>query len=423
MPKIFALVDCNNFYVSCERLFRPKLVGRPVVVLSNNDGCIIARSNEVKQLGIAMGAPFFKAKSLIDRHKVEVFSSNYTLYGDLSNRVMNVLQQWEAEVEIYSIDEAFITLPPSGVGGLSEYGQQLKNRIWQHVGIPVSVGIAATKTLAKIANRIAKKNNPHNGVLDLTAPGSIDRALKTVQVEDVWGIGRRYSQKLNEHGIYDALQLKMADDKWIRKHLTISGLRTVWELRGTSCIVSDNSPASRKSIVSSRSFGREVSSAADLREAVASYASVAAQKLRSLKMTASFINVFLATNQFKKNQAQYYKHITVPFPQSSSYTPTIIKSALNGLEKIYKTGYRYKKAGVMLTGISSCQSKQLNLFCSEKKGSDSLMNVLDQINLKWGRDTMQFAAAGMTRPWSMRQSLKSPSYTTNWQELPLVKAL
>ena len=422
MKKVFALVDCNNFYVSCERLFRPELIGCPVVVLSNNDGCIIARSNEAKELGIAMGTPFFKIQSLIKRHKIKVFSSNYALYGDLSNRVMDILQKWEPEVEIYSIDEAFMTLPPSRVCSLTEYAQQLKNRVLQCVGIPVSVGIASTKTLAKIANRIAKKNGYYKGVFDLTDNENIDTALQATRVEDVWGIGRRYAQKLNNHGIYDALQLKGINDKWVRKHLTISGLRTVMELRGISCIVSDNSQSHRKSIVSSGSFGREVSSSADLKEAISSYASIAAQKLRSQKLAAGFIHVFLTTNQFKGDQPQYSKSMMVSLPQPSSYTPTIIKSALHGLDQIYKDGYHYKKAGVMLTGISSGKHKQLSLFGSDIKESNCLMNAVDYINSKWGRNTMQSASAGFAKPWSMQQSFKSPSYTTSWQELPLVKA-
>jgi len=396
-------------------------MGVPVVVLSNNDGCIIARSNEAKRLGIAMGTPFFKIRSLLKQHKVTVFSSNYALYGDLSNRVMDILRQLESEVEIYSIDEAFIALPADNKCGFSQYARQMRERILRCVGIPVSIGLAPTKTLAKVANQIAKKDGSCKGVFDLTESKLQDSALSSTEVSDVWGIGRRYTQRLNDHGIYNALQLRDADDKWIRKNLTISGLRTVMELRGVSCVISDDCQSSRKSIVSSRSFAHEVSSPADLREAIASYASTAAQKLRAQGLRADSVHLFLTTNKFKESQRQYSKSTMVSLPQPSSYTPTIIKSALLGFERIYQAGLPYKKAGVMLTGISSVGSTQLSLFGQADKESDSLMNVVDYINAKWGRDTIQSGAAGFARSCAMKQSFKSPAYTTSWQELPLAK--
>lgn len=423
MKKVFALVDCNNFYASCERLFRPDLIGRPIVVLSNNDGCIIARSNEAKELGVIMGAPFFKMQSLIRAHKIKVFSSNYALYGDLSHRVMAVLQQLEPEVEIYSIDEAFMSLPASKISSLTEYSHLVKERIKQCVGLPVSVGIGTTKTLAKVANQTAKKNAHYQGVLDLTEDKNIAEILEETRVEDIWGIGRQYTRKLNDCGIYNGLQLKGANDNWLRKNLTISGLRTVMELRGTSCLSLEASQSSRKSIVSSRSFGRAVNSLADLQEAVSTYAATAAKKLRSQNLVAGSIHIFLTTNQFQKDHPQYSKSIMVSLPQPSSYTPSFIKSSLHGLGKIYKPGYHYQKVGVMLTGLTSNSCKQLSLFNPERMENDGLMNAVDHINAKWGRNTIQSAAEGFVKPWSMQQSYKSPSYTTDWQELPVVTTL
>ncbi|NTW37306.1 MAG: hypothetical protein HGB17_14535 [Syntrophobacteraceae bacterium] len=277
MAQIFALLDCNNFYVSCERLFNPRLEGRPVVVLSNNDGCIIARSNEAKVLGIKMGEPFFKCRGLIAAHQVQVFSSNYPLYGDLSQRVMDVLCQLEPEVEIYSIDEAFIRLPQANEEALLENGRHLRATVKKQVGIPVSIGFGPTKTLSKIANRIAKKRPEHGGVFALPDQG-LDALLATIEVGDVWGIGPRQSQKLFACGIRTALDLKNGNDTWLRKHLTVTGLRTAMELRGVSCLPLEDMPPPRKSVTSSRSFGQPITDLAWLREALSSYIAIAAEK-------------------------------------------------------------------------------------------------------------------------------------------------
>ena len=423
MKKLFALVDCNNFYASCERLFRPELNGKPLVVLSNNDGCVIARSNEAKALGIAMGAPYFQARDVIRRHDVRVFSSNYALYGDLSHRVMDVLQQMEPDVEIYSIDEAFISLPCGNARDMAEYARHLKKQVNQYVGIPVSIGIAQTKTLAKIANRAAKKNAYHEGVFTLMDHREIDTLLAAVAVADVWGIGRQYAKKLNSHGIYNALHLKNVDDAWIRKHLTVNGLRTAMELRGVSCLPLQDIQPDRKSIVCSKSFGRPVDSLADLREAVSTYVSVAAEKLRALKSAASSLQVVLTTNRFRKDLPQHSGSLTAALPQPSSHTPTLNKFALQCLERVYKLNHQYQKAGIMLTGLVSQDCRQRNLFCAADNDTETtLMNAVDRINGRWGRNTMQFAAAGLKKTWNMRQSRKSPAYTTNWDEIPVVKA-
>ena len=420
--KLFALVDCNNFYASCERLFRPELKEKPIVVLSNNDGCIVARSNEAKALGISMGAPYFKSKELIRRHNVQVFSSNYSLYGDLSHRVMSVLQDMEPEVEIYSIDEAFISLPASNHQDLTDYAKSLKARVEQWVGIPVSVGIAPTKTLAKLAGRVAKKNGKYGGVFALTDHDELDALLSSIDVGDVWGIGRRSAEKLHRQGILNVFQLKNANDNWLRKNLTVTGLRTAMELRGTSCIPLDSAQPNKKAIISSRSFGQPISSLADLKEAIATHVSIAAKKLRDQRSAAHSIHVFIYTNRFKEDAPQYSGNMTIPLPQASSYTPTMIKHAMQGLERVYKPGYKYNKAGVMMTELVPQDRVQRNLFAQENRESLPLMETVDRINQAWGRNTIRFAVEGLKQSWQMKQSHKSPAYTTSWAEIPVVKA-
>jgi DNA polymerase V len=417
-----ALVDCNNFYVSCERLFRPELEGRPVVVLSNNDGCIIARSNEAKALGIPMGAPYFKYRPLLEKNEVEVFSSNYALYGDLSQRVMVILQQLEPEVEIYSIDEAFLHLPHNGAASLRDQGLALRRRIKQYVGIPVSIGMGATKTLAKIANRIAKKNPVHGGVFDLTACGDPDCRLAGVPVADIWGIGRRHAEKLNQQGVFTALDLKSRDDEWIRRRLTVTGLRTAMELRGVSCIAMDQNPAPRKSVICSRSFRKPVSALTDLREAVSSYVSTAAEKLREEGLAAANLHVFVRTSPHRPDLPQHAESLLVRLPQPTASTPLLIGAALRGLDRIYKPGHGYQKAGVMLTELTRGEMIQQDLFHRPPKEDGAVMAALDAINSRWGRNTLQYASSGLAKPWRMSQERKSRSYTTSWQELPKVKA-
>ncbi|MBA3006487.1 MAG: Y-family DNA polymerase [Proteobacteria bacterium] len=425
MKKVFALVDCNNFYVSCERLFRPELNGKPVVVLTNNDGCIVARSNEAKALGIPMGEPFFKVKHVIAKHKVHVFSSNYALYGDLSHRVMDVLRQMEPDVEVYSIDEAFISLPVTKVWDRVKYAAELRERVRKQVGIPVSIGIATTKTLAKIANRVAKKEEQFNGVFDLAGNSQIDQVLAMTEVNDVWGIGRRSTEKLNSRGIYTALDLKTADETWIRKQLTVVGARTALELNGISCISLENAPPCPKSIITSRSFGHPVTDLYNLREAVINFVSIAGEKLRKLGVEADTLNIFITTGPFDE-QASYSNNQTITLHQPTSSTPDLITAALQCLKSLYKPGYRYRKTGVMLAGIVKQGYRQQDLFSflrPAEKEDKQLMTALDRINSKWGRSTIQY---GMTtaedKPWLMQQTRKSPAYTTNWQELPVAKA-
>jgi DNA polymerase V len=418
----YGLIDCNNFYVSCERLFRPDLAGRPVVVLSNNDGCIIARSNESKKLGIGMGAPYFKHKPLISRYNVTVFSSNYPLYGDISQRVMDVVMQMEPNVEIYSIDEAFIAFPTGKYLDLDNYAGLLRNAVQRNTGIPVSIGFGPTKTLAKIANRFAKKNRHAGSIFIINDRHHLDTLLADVTVGDVWGIGRRYAERLKRQGIYTAKDLIQCDDTWIKKQLTVTGLRTVMELRGFPCISLEDAAPAKKSIATSRTFGRPVNALSDLQEAVASYTTQAACKLRSGGLKTSAIHVFIRTNSFKKKQTQYCNSRTLTLPIPSSDTATLIKAALASLKAIYRSGYRYQKAGVLLTGLTPENPEQLHISRSSSSNNIALMKAVDEINKRWGRGTIQPGTAGFVKKWHYRQLKKSPAYTTRWSELPIVKA-
>jgi DNA polymerase V len=419
---MFGLIDCNNFYASCERLFRPDLTNKPVVVLSNNDGCIIARSNEAKTLGIGMGTPYFKQDSLIRKHNVTVFSSNYPLYGDISQRVMDVLMRLEPDVEVYSIDEAFIRLPAEKHYNIENHARFLKATVQKHTGIPVSIGLGPTKTLAKIANRFAKKNSSARGIFVITDEQHMENLLATLDVGDIWGIGRRHTSRLKKQGISTAFELKHCADTWIRKQLTVTGLRTVMELRGIPCISLEKAAPAKKSICTSRSFGQPVDTLSDLQEAVATYAAQAAYKLRRGKLRTTVVDVFIRTNSFKKEEPQYCNRRTFTLPAPSSCTATLIKVALAALKAIYRSGYRYQKAGVLLNGLVPESYEQLQLFHTATPHDTSLMKAMDEINKRWGRDTIQSAAAGLTKEWHFRQQKKSPAYTTRWTELPTVKA-
>ena len=423
MKKLFALVDCNNFYVSCERLFQPALRNRPVVVLSNNDGCIIARSNEAKALGIKMGDPYFKKKLFLRKHGVQVFSSNYALYGDLSCRVMTILQQEEPEVEVYSIDESFIRLTAQHGRSMTEHGLYLKERVGRCVGIPVSIGIGSTKTLAKIATSVAKKYPGYHGVFNLEDCSCQDKVLASIKVNKVWGIGRQSTKKLNQQGIYTALDLKNSDERKIRKLLGLPGLRTLMELRGESCITLEQSPPARKSIVSSRSFRKPITELQDLKEAVSSYISTAARKLRDQGLAAANLHVFLSTSRFRTDIPQFSGSRMITLSQTTSCTPILIKAGLRELTDLYKPGYQYNKAGIMLTGLSPASIQQQHLFLPAGDSRHKpLMEALDRINDRWGRDALRYASSGMAREWSMKQAWKSPAYTTRWGELPVVGA-
>jgi DNA polymerase V len=426
MQHVLALVDCNNFYVSCERVFEPQLEKKPVVVLSNNDGCIISRSNEVKALGIAMGAPFFKSKHLVKKHRVNVFSSNYALYGDMSQRVMNTLYHFTPLLEVYSIDEAFLSLDKVNSFSHKDYAQLIRMKVKRSTGIPVSIGIASTKVLAKIANKYAKREEAYQGVFDMTNYPHVDALLTSTAVDDLWGIGRHYAQFLVKHGIVNAYQLKNADDRWIRDNLTVAGLRILWELRGQACIPLEDAPSPKKGIATSRSFGRAIQSLDDLNEAVSSYVSRAAEKLRQQKSLASIVLVYLTTSSYKSKPPCVHE-ATFRLPVPTAYTPHLIHYAKQCLLKIYQDCYQYHKVGVFLTGIVPHNQAQLNLFSemsSHLTRKKALMTTMDTINKKWGSSTVFYAASGVQQKgWRMRQAMKSKSFTTRWSDIPLVKAV
>lgn len=417
---LFALVDCNNFYVSCERVFNPRLWNQPVVILSNNDGCVVARSNEAKALGIPMGAPAFKYATLFQTSRVIVYSSNYALYGEMSQRVMQMLSLFATDMEIYSIDEAFLRVEDPN---LKTYARNMKDSVHQWTGIPISVGIAPTKTLAKVANRHAKKHLPQEGFFILNDENLCKEVLSNLPVNEVWGIGPRISQTLRCHQIHTAWDLANAADSWIKKNLTIVGLRTVWELRGISCLPLQEAPSSKKSIISSRSFGKEIQAKEELAEAVSNYAAAAAERLREQKSVASFMEVFVATNRFKEGAA-YSNSIHIAIPQPTDYTPLLIHYAKYGLHEIYKKGYAYKKVGVLLGGIVSNRSLQQDLFSQAKPPLEKqriLMRLLDRTSSKYGKNALKFAAQGVSKVWQMGRRICSPRFTTCWEELLLIR--
>jgi DNA polymerase V len=423
---VVALVDCNNFYVSCERVFNPKLEGAPVAVLSNNDGVIIARSNEVKALGIKMGAPVFKCRDILNKHNVKLFSSNFVLYGDMSERVMKTLKQFTPDIEIYSIDEAFLSFNSMQNINFKEYAREIRNTVKKWTGIPVSIGVAQTKTLAKAANELAKKNPEFNGVLDFTRLNEkqTDSCLKRLPVEDLWGVGRRLAPVLRARGILTALEMKHAPDRWVKKHLTIQGLRMVHELRGIPCIELEKMTPPQKSVSTTRSFGRPVESFAILKKAVSTFAVRASEKLREQNQKASCLQVFIHTNRFEQGGDMYFNSSSSKLPDPSSDACEIVKASVSLLEKIYKKGFLYKKAGVILTGLTPEDNIQLDIFGSYQKQNKSqqLMKAMDNINTKFGRDCCTVAAAGIKKSsWGMRQLKKSKRFTTAWHELIIAK--
>jgi DNA polymerase V len=423
MPPIFALVDCNNFYVSCEQVFQPTLQGKPVVVLSNNDGCVIARSEEAKALGIPMGLPAFQLEEHFPDHMVDIYSSNYALYGDMSARVMTTLAHFTPEVEVYSIDEAFLNLTGCGEGNLTAYGSIIRQTVHRWTGIPISIGIGETKTLAKLANRLAKRFRETQGVVDLTVSQQQDAVLATIPVNDIWGIGRSYTRLLHANGIHSALELRDAHEKWIRQEMGVVGLRIVWELRGISCLPLELCPPPKKSLMVSRSFGRAITSLHEMREAVAAYMSRAAEKLRRARVAAGMLTVFLMTNRFKEDEPQYHNELRLPLPVATNDTAELLRYALRGIEQIFQEGYRYKKAGVMLTGLVPAHRIQTHLFdTKDRERSARLMAVIDHINTQMGSGTLQYAAAGLKPRWTMRSARRSPRYTTKWDELVVVRA-
>lgn len=411
---MLALADCNNFYASCERVFQPHLEGKPIVVLSNNDGCVIARSNESKALGIKMGVPVFQVKTIIEQHNIQVFSSNFTLYGDLSKRVMSSMRQEVKAMEVYSIDEAFMDF--SGEGSPLEKGIALKKKVQQHVGIPISIGIAPTKTLCKVAGLIAKKHTK-TGVFVLQDKALIERALKWLPVAELWGVGRRHARMLDSVGIKTAYDLCRADDSWIRRRLSVVGLRMVKELRGIPCFPLEESASRKKNICTSRSFGKAVKQMEDLKEALSTYASTCAYKLRKQKSCASRISIFIHTNPFKPTDKQYKGFTSFVLDTPTNDSIELVRLGLEGLEKIYRSDCTYKKAGVIVSDISPQQQQQLSLFDTlDRKKHQSIMTALDNINDKIGKDKVRLAVQGNGRQWKMKQEQLSPCYSTRIED-------
>jgi DNA polymerase V len=416
---MFALVDCNNFYASCERVFNPKLEGKPVVILSNNDGCVIARSNEAKALGIEMGAPAFKNEEAFKRQNVHVFSSNYALYGDMSDRVMKTLFDLVPALEVYSIDEAFLDLGGMSRVDLYQLGLHIKAIVRQFTGIPVSVGIASTKTLAKLANRYAKKHT-ESGVFYIDGENVQEMILKKTDVAGIWGVGHRYARMLQEHRILTAYDLAMAPETWVRRKMSVVGERTVRELCGQSCIELETVIRKKKGICTSRSFGRPVTSFGTLSEAVATFAARCAEKLRKQDSATMMLNVFVHTNRFRDDQPQYYGTKSVPLPVGTNSSFEIISYATKALKLIYREQYAYKKAGILVSAIVHQDHIQTDLFAMNERKREvdkKAMAALDRLNRRMGRDTVKVAAMGYNRTWLMRQERKSRCYTTRWAEL------
>lgn len=420
---MFALVDVNSFYASCERVFRPDLQGVPVVVLSNNDGCVIARSAEAKQVGVAMGAPFFQMKDLIRQHNVKVFSSNYALYADMSQRVMSTLEEMAPAVEEYSIDESFMNI--TGVNNcmsLDAFGRAVRLRVLKETHLTVGVGIAQTKTLAKLANHAAKKWSKTGGVLDLSNVDRQRKLMHLVAVEDVWGVGRRIAKKLNSMGIMTALQLSACSPTFIRKHFNVVLERTVRELCGEPCLALEEVPPTKQQIVCSRSFGVRVTDYNDMHQAICAHAERAAEKLRGEKQYCRQVSAFIKTSPHTPGEVYYGNQATGKLHVPSNDTRDIIRMAVQCLDAIWIDGHRYMKAGVMLGDFFSKGVAQLNLFddYTPSANSEALMQVVDGINQS-GKGKLWFAGQGIHKAWAMKRDMLSPAYTTRVSDLPIVK--
>lgn len=418
---MFGLCDCNNFYASCERVFKPTLNGRPIVILSNNDGCVVARSNEAKKLGIRMGAPAFEIKDLLEQNDVQVFSSNYTLYGDMSSRVMNLLFEQAPEVEVYSIDEAFLNL--TGIKDLYGYGHHLAEYVTRSTGIPVSLGIAPTKTLAKVANKFAKKYKCYNQVCIIDSEEKRIKALKLTQIEDVWGIGRRLAIRLRGKGVENAYDFTRLPRQWVRKTMTVTGERMWRELQGEPCIQLELVPPDKKQICTSCSFGEMVTDKAQLASAVSTHASTCAKKLRDAHLCAASMMVFYHTNRFRPDlkQISMAPHMMLPVPTQD--TLEIVGCAMQMLDRTYREGYHYKKAGVIITQTVPETSVQQNLFDKvDRERSKKLMAALDKVNGLYQNPKVRLAVEGQGRQWRLKREMLSPRYTTCLDDIIVIKA-
>lgn len=415
---MFALVDCNNFYCSCERVFEPALAKRPIIVLTNNDGCVVARSNEVKALGVPMGEPFFKVKELVKKHNIVVRSSNYALYADLSARVFQTLEQFCPNVECYSIDEGFIDMD---IPNPEDFGRDLRKTVLRNTGIPVSIGISATKTLAKVASKIAKKSP--DGVCALLDFAKQTQALEKFPVGDLWGVGRQYAKMLARFGIDTAIKLRDADIDWVRDKMTVMGVKMVLELRGQPCIPLETVPADNKQLIRSRSFGRPVTELSELEGAVSMHVSRAAEKLREDSLVLGLLIVYIRTNPFNKTDRQYGNSAAMRLTRATNDTSTLLRYALKGLEEIYRPNHRYKKCGVICLELCPQSQAQLSLFDDEEDlpRQNRLNDAMDKINQRYGSLVIHHATLPPQRPWAMKREMISRAYTTSWEDLPIAR--
>ena len=419
---MFALIDCNNFYVSCERVFDPALNGKPVVVLSNNDGCAISRSNEAKKLGIPMGAPAFKYEKVFKQHKVKIFSSNFPLYGDMSSRVMNILSSYTPNIEIYSIDEAFLEFKGFQEYDLEVYCKEIQKKVLKWTGIPISIGIAPTKALAKVANRISKKfPKKTKSVYMLNSSQKRIKALKWLEIENVWGIGFRHAKRLRIFEINNAYDFVSLPDDWVRKQMSVVGLRLKKELEGESVLCLEENRSPKKAIATTRSFEGTITDFEKIKERVSTFAVCCAEKLRSQKSTCNAVYVFVRSNKFQKNKPQYRNGILMTIPFATNSNMVISKYATEGLKKIFRSGFNYKKSGVIVMAINSIKNYQTNLFENENPKHRKLMKTIDYIQKKDGQSKIKLASQDLKKRWKMKQERLSDLYTTKINDIIKVK--
>ncbi len=421
---MFGLVDCNNFYASCERVFNPYWNNRPVIVLSNNDGCVIARSNEAKKLGIEMGVPAYQVKTEIKQHGIGVFSSNYSLYGDMSNRVMSTLSSFVENMEVYSIDESFLDFSGFERFDLKEYGEKIVKTTTKGTGIPVSLGIAPTKTLSKVANKFAKKFPAYKGTCIIDSEEKRIKALQLTEISDVWGIGRRRAKLLSKYNVKTAFDFTQLPVGWVRQKMTVTGEQLWKELNGISCIDMEFAPPAKKTICTSRAFGQTIADLEGLKESVSTYAAICAEKLRKQKSCALSLMVFIHTNNFREDLPQYLQNSVIEFPVATNSTIEIVKYALIALKRIYKKGYQFKKAGVTITEIIPDAAIQTNIFDNvDREKHARLMSVVDQLNDGFKKNNLRLAVQEGSRRWRLKQEKLSPCYTTRISDVLHFKAM
>ena len=416
-----ALVDCNSFYVSCERLFNPSIIKKPVIVLSSNDGCVISRSTEAKVLGIKMGEPYFKVEKIIKKNDVKVFSSNYSLYGDISRRVMKTLKQFSPQMEIYSIDEAFLNLSSIRDENLFEHGNKIRKTVLKWTGIPTSIGIATTKTLSKAANHIAKKEQ--SGIVNLINTKQIDQILKEIEINEVWGVGRQLTKFYIKNGIHTAYQLKNMHNNWIKKNTNVLGSRTAMELKGIPCVSLEEHQEKRKNCCVSRSFGRKVTKLEELSESVTTHCLNAAEKIRSDNQTTKRITVFIRTSPFQKDKNYYANSKDIDLPVRTNDSIELVKQALIALQYIYRKGYKYQKAGIIFSGLNEVDIYKKNLFSSinNEEKRKKLMKAIDYTNIKYGRHALSIAQAGLRKKFNIKRQHSSKIDTACFDFLPTIK--